>query len=602
VRREASGGWPASGQTSRLGRRSVLRAGVGVAAGLLVGGEQHQARAIPIRQTGSSTLGGRWVESEGFRLAQRGDPAQFIVFTADFPFYALAPSWSGEGDPGGSVELLWSADGVTWSEPIWIGRASHSGRADRDGRIIGGLVSTPGALFLQYRTYDSAGNFAPLPGFEIDYIDATAGPSLEQIANPALTPVFAPPPLITRAGWGADESLRFGNSGEELFPVEYQPVEHVIIHHADTANFNDPVLEMRSIYYFHAITRGWGDIAYNYLVDFMGNIYEGRVGGEGAVGCHAEGYNAGSCGICLMGRFFADTTTPEMHNAIVWISSWAARNLDPSDVAPFHDIISLPTICGHRDVNNTSCPGDEFYVELDTVRAEARRVIRGRDDPEPPPPEWYPGMRVLTNAEGTSLRTGPGLDFDVAAKVAIGEPLLVLQGPTTNDSTIWYEVQGVSLTGWIAGNLLTPDPDPVPLEPLPTETPVTPPPEMATPVPEGDVAPPVEEPVSDAGHVEVPVESGETGEAQSGDPGGDQEQLQEAWPVFAAGTATIVTAGPLNLHVEPALWAAILTALPEGYTATVSAGPVAGEGIAWYQVVTPEGVEGWCDGSFLQTV
>jgi hypothetical protein len=211
-------------------------------------------------------------------------------------------------------------------------------------------------------------------------------------------------------------------------------------------------------------------------------------------------------------------------------------------------------------------------------------------------------MRVLTNAEGTSLRTGPGLDFDVAAKVAIGEPLLVLQGPTTNDSTIWYEVQGVSLTGWIAGNLLTPDPDPVPLEPLPTETPVAPPPEMATPVPEGDVAPPVEEPVSDAGHVEVPVESGETGEAQSGDPGGDQEQLQEAWPVFAAGTATIVTAGPLNLHVEPALWAAILTALPEGYTATVSAGPVAGEGIAWYQVVTPEGVEGWCDGSFLQTV
>ena len=344
---------------------------------------------------------------------------------------------------------------MTWSEPIWIGQASHSGRPDRDGRTIGSLVSTPGAQFLQYRTYDSAGNFAPLPGFEIDYIDATAGPSLEQVANPALTPVFSPPPLITRAGWGADESLRFGNGGEEIFPVEYQPVEHVIIHHADTANFNDPVLEMRSIYYFHAITRGWGDIAYNYLVDFMGNVYEGRVGGEGAVGCHAEGYNAGSCGICLMGRFFEDATTPEMHNAIVWISSWAARNLDPTSAAPFHDIASLPTICGHRDVNNTSCPGDEFYVQLDTVRTEARRVIRGRDDPEPPPPEWYPGMRVLTNAEGVSLRSGPGTDFDVAAKVAIGEPLLVLQGPATNDSTIWYEVQGVSLTGWIAGNLLT---------------------------------------------------------------------------------------------------------------------------------------------------
>jgi uncharacterized protein YgiM (DUF1202 family) len=590
-------------RTSRLGRRSVLRAGAGVAAGLLVGGEQRQARAVPVRQTGSFTVGGRWVEEEGFRLAQRADPAQFITFATDFPFYALAPSWSGDGDPGGSVELLWSVDGVTWSEPIWIGRASHSGRPDRDGRTIGSLVSTPGATFLQYRTYDSAGNFAPLPGFEIDYIDASAGPSLEQIANPALTPVFSPPPLITRAAWGADESLRFGTGGGEIFPVEYQPVEHVIIHHADTANFNDPVLEMRSIYYFHAITRGWGDIAYNYLVDFMGNVYEGRVGGEGAVGCHAEGYNAGSCGICLMGRFFEDPTTPEMHNAIVWITSWAARNLDPTSAAPFHDISSLPTICGHRDVNNTTCPGDEFYVQLDTVRAEARRVIRGRDDPEPPPPEWYPGMRVLTNAEGTSLRAGPGTDFDVVTKVAFGEPLLILQGPATNDSTIWYEVQGVSLTGWIAGNLLSPDPNPAPLDPPPTETPVAAAsPDPATPLPESEVAPPAEEPVSETAPVDVPAENTESSDERVGDANGDKERRQEAWPVFAAGTVTVVAAGPLNLHVDPALWATVLTALPEGSMTTVIAGPVEGEGIAWYQVATPEGVEGWCDGSFLQSL
>jgi N-acetylmuramoyl-L-alanine amidase/Bacterial SH3 domain len=602
VRHEASGGRLSSVGGSQLGRRSVLRAGAGVAAGLLIGGEQRQARAVPVRQTGSFTLGGRWVEADGFRLAQRGDPAQFVVFTADFPFYALAPSWSGEGDPGGSVELLWSADGVTWSEPIWIGRASHSGRPDRDGRTIGSLVSTPGAQFLQYRTYDSAGNFAPLPGFEIDYIDASAGPSLEQVANPALTPVFAPPPLITRAGWGADESLRYGRGGEEIFPVEYQPVEHVIIHHADTANFNDPVLEMRSIYYFHAITRGWGDIAYNYLVDFMGNVYEGRVGGEDAVGCHAEGYNAGSCGICLMGRFFEDPATPEMHNAIVWISSWAARNLDPAGAAPFYDIANLPTICGHRDVNNTSCPGDEFYVQLDTVRAEARRVIRGRDDPEPPPPQWYPGMRVLTNADGVSLRAGPGKDFDVTAKVAIDEPLLVLQGPATNDSTIWYEVQGVSLTGWIAGNLLSPDPNPVPLDPLPAEAPAAAAsPDTGTPLPAGEPAPVVEEPVSEADLVDAPVESDETSDELDGGSGVDEER-QETWPVFAAGTTTSVSEGPLNLHVEPALWATVLTALPAGYEATVIAGPVEGEGIAWYQVVTPEGVEGWCDGSFLQTL
>jgi uncharacterized protein YgiM (DUF1202 family) len=572
----------------RLGRRRVLRAGAGAAAGLLIAGGLRPTRAAPWRQAGSFTIGGRWSEADGLALMQGADPAQYVSFATDFPFYALAPSWSGEGDPGGSVELLWSGDGVTWSEPLWIGRSWHGGAPDRDGRHIGSLVATPGGAFIQYRTYDGAGNLAKLPGFEIDYIDATAGPTLEQVANPATTPSFSPPPVIARAAWGADESLRFGRGGKEIFPVAYQPVEHAIIHHADTANFNDPVLEMRSIYYFHAVTRGWGDIAYNYLVDFMGNVYEGRVGGETAIGCHAEGYNAGSCGICLMGRFFEDDITPEMHNAVVWIASWAARELEPNGSAPFHDIRSLPTICGHRDVNNTTCPGDEFYVQLEEIRLEARRVINGRDDPEPPPAQWHSGMRVITNADGSSLREGPGLDFAVVATVALGERLTVLQGPATNDDMIWYEVEGVSLAGWIAGKLLDADPDaPVPaLEPAETPEPAPAGGETAP-----DATPGAEPPVDEA--------------AVGGDQGGvtkEQALEQATWPVFAPGTATMVINGPLNLRVEPGLWADILTALPDGYAATVVAGPVASDGIAWYQIVTPEGLSAWCDGSFLQPV
>ena len=535
---------------------------------------------------------------------QRADPAQFVAFTADFPFYALAPSWSGEGDPAATVELLWSADGATWSEPLWIGLSGHFGKPDRDGRHIGGLVSTPGAQFLQYRTYDGAGNPAALPGFEIDYIDASAGPSLEQVANPAIAPMFAPPPIIGRAAWGADESLRFGKGSNEIFPVEYQPVEHVIIHHADTANFNDPVLEMRSIYYFHAVTRGWGDIAYNYLVDFMGNVYEGRVGGETAIGCHAEGYNAGSAGVCLMGRFFQDDTTPEMHNAIVWIASWAARNLDPTGAAPFYDIGNLPTICGHRDVNNTSCPGDEFYVQLENVRTEARRGSRGRDDPEPPPAQWYAGMQVITNAEGSSLRVGPGLQFDVVTPVNFGEKLMVLQGPATNDGMIWYEVQGATLRGWIAGNLLIPDPDAAPVAAAPAADPAAAPVEAAAPLP-GDEAPPpaeapVQEPPPDTAALEEPTEEPAEGDRDEGR-GGGRERRQDAWPVFDPGTVATVAAESLNLRVEPALWGTVLTALPGGYQATVVSGPVDGEGIAWYEIATPEGVQGWVDGSFLTT-
>ena len=93
-----------------------------------------------------------------------------------------------------------------------------------------------------------------------------------------------------------------------------------------------------------------------------------------------------------------------------------------------------------------------------------------------------------------------------------------------------------------------------------------------------------------------------TGNEPEGGVNGEKEQRQETWPIFAPGTATKVANGPLNIHVEPALWATVLTALPAGSMATVIAGPVEGEGIAWYEVATPEGVEGWCDGSYLQTL
>ncbi len=63
---------------------------------------------------------------------------------------------------------------------------------------------------------------------------------------------------------------------------------------------------MRSMYYYHTIVRGWGDLGYNYVVGQRGTVYEGRAGGLYAGGAHASWNNRETVGVSVIGNF--DTT------------------------------------------------------------------------------------------------------------------------------------------------------------------------------------------------------------------------------------------------------------------------------------------------------
>jgi hypothetical protein len=437
----------------RLGRRSVLKASAGLAAASVLGRPRPAAA-----QGAGRTLAGEWVEAERLGLLPFGVGGETapepVAFQADFAFQGIAPHWDSAEPPGAGIELSLSSDGVTWTEPVWVVESSDGGPPDREGRRFGRMVPANWASYVQYRTFDVWGNPATLPGLSFSYFDASNGPTLIEAAQPALAPSAGQPPIISRAAWGADEALRFNAQGQEIWPVEYQTVQHAIIHHTDTTNFEDPVLGLRLIYYYHAVTRGWGDLGYNYLVDFMGNVYEGRVGGEAAVGGHAFQYNWGSAGIATMGRYFNEPVTPEMRSGLTWITAWACRALDPLAASPFQDLPSLPTICAHRDVNQTSCPGDLLYEDVQQMRWTVRDVLAGTVSAAPPNPGFLPGDLVVTSAAGANLRDMPTIEANVLATVAADEVLTVRDGPATNDGFVWYQVQGATLTGWISADLL----------------------------------------------------------------------------------------------------------------------------------------------------
>lgn len=221
---------------------------------------------------------------------------------------------------------------------------------------------------------------------------APARPSLSSFAS------TTQPPVISRAGWGADESLRFDSTGKEIWPPAFYPIQKVIVHHTATQNNDpDPAATIRSIYYYHAITQGWGDIGYNFLIDEAGNVYEGRysrqyapgesptgedLSGNGVTAAHAQGYNSGTVGIALLGTLTNQDATPAARSALERLIAWidSTHGIDPRGSALYINPVSglqatFPNIAGHRDVAATECPGGSFYATLPTIRSDVAGLI-----------------------------------------------------------------------------------------------------------------------------------------------------------------------------------------------------------------------------------
>ncbi|MCX7622494.1 MAG: N-acetylmuramoyl-L-alanine amidase, partial [Thermomicrobium sp.] len=175
--------------------------------------------------------------------------------------------------------------------------------------------------------------------------------------------------IVPRAGWGADESLRFDANGREIWPPSYAPIQKVIVHHTVTKNDPpDPAATIRAIYAYHAVTLGWGDIGYNFIVDWQGRVYEGRYGGPNVVGAHTAGYNTGTLGIAVLGDFTATAPPRPVLEALTRLIRTRAGNLDPAGIGRFRDLLDVPNIGGHRDYNVTECPGDQLYDQIPVLR------------------------------------------------------------------------------------------------------------------------------------------------------------------------------------------------------------------------------------------
>ena len=308
--------------------------------------------------------------------------------------------------PSLAVELRTSADSATWTE--WTPLTEVDDLVDEmiDQHYVEPQIAAPGAQFAQYRVWFGGGDPSALVQVGLTFIDTSdlnQGPvvgllndvvgALHDVGQSyALAAPVGASKILTRQDWGADESLM-------QWTPEYRPVQKAIVHHTVTDDGGTNVAStIRGIYYFHAVTRGWGDIGYNYLVDKYGNIWTGRAGGDNVVGGHAYGWNYGSIGIASIGTYTTTAPTPALVGAIANIIAikFSQFGLQPygADVFTHQEqrsdgtwvpvTSSPPNVQGHRDANyivgatggQTECPGNGLYAQLPTIRQLAQTALQ----------------------------------------------------------------------------------------------------------------------------------------------------------------------------------------------------------------------------------
>ncbi|MBQ1098060.1 peptidoglycan recognition protein [Streptomyces sp. b94] len=226
---------------------------------------------------------------------------------------------------------------------------------------------------------------------------ASTSPSPTATAPTAPSPtVPSPPPITSRVGWGADESI----SPEAPGYLPGGKIKAVVVHHtaeSNTYTCDQAPAVVRGIYAYHVKQLGWKDVGYNFLVDKCGTIYEGRKGGvdKPVQGAHAYGFNAETTGISVLGTYTDSAPSQAAMTSVARIAAWklGQYGVNPADTTTLTAgdagtnyfrkswtkgaQLSFPVIHGHRDGYNTQCPGDAFYSQLATIRTWAAGPVSG---------------------------------------------------------------------------------------------------------------------------------------------------------------------------------------------------------------------------------
>jgi hypothetical protein len=250
---------------------------------------------------------------------------------------------------------------------------------------------------------------------------------------------LARPEIHQRADWAGSERRAKGPLVSEDDP------KFLLIHHSETATPTRPAQvrsSIRGFYAYHTSSaKGWADVAYNFLIDPFGGIWEGRTGSlAGPVRGDATGGSQGHAELCCFIGSYDKTPPPAVAlNAAAALLAWlavrdgidlnAGRTITfvsrGSNRWPRGAMVTTWPMAGHREMSQTSCPGDALFPLVRKVLLPlAQEIVAAAPTPSPSP-------TPVVAPNGTSPAATPGAGpapFVVPLGIAAGAAGLATVG------------------------------------------------------------------------------------------------------------------------------------------------------------------------------
>jgi len=296
-----------------------------------------------------------------------------------------------EDVPAGTVLALRSRNEGRWSpwtEVVANPDDAPDGRAD-ERPSIGPVWVGRGSEELQVAVLEGALDEIRIVGLHAAEPPTAFGARAVSAPGASVAQLSGSTFIRPRSDWATDE-MGWRCEGA---PAETKDLRAMVVHHtaSNTAPYSQADVPnlIRGFWRYHVGTNGWCDIAYNFLVDSFGGVWEGRQGGitKAIVGGHTRGFNSETTSVSQIGNFEQDVPTDAMTTATSRVVGWklGLHGLDPQGRTtltnrsggtikgiPDGGQVPVSVVPGHRDLGTTVCPGRNTYATLPAIRSQAR--------------------------------------------------------------------------------------------------------------------------------------------------------------------------------------------------------------------------------------